>query len=135
MNRLKRALAILLVCCGLPVSGADATGRFMLGGGAGGVQCPDFVAVMERARSSNIGSAQYVEETIGFTMFLLGFQTGYNMSTPDTFDIFPGAEKNYSLLSTVENFCRANPTKRFGDGVTALAIEVYPKRQPSGQSQ
>jgi hypothetical protein len=62
-------------------------------------------------------------------MYLLGFQTGYNMSTPDTYDIFPGSQGDYPLLSWVENYCRVNATQRFADGVVSLARELYPQRQ------
>ena len=108
---------------------ADENGRFWLGGGAGGVKCPQFVASMEKARSLGIGSLGYAEATQGFTMYLLGFKTGYNMSTQDTCDIFPGEEKDYPLLSWAENYCRSNPSSRFADAVVVLAKERHPKRQ------
>lgn len=132
---LKYTFVLSVMWLALPAHGADANGNYIVGGGAGGVRCPDYVATMERARSHSIGSLRYVQETQGFTMFLLGFQTGYNMSTPDTYDIFPGTEGDYPLLSWVENYCRANPTLRFGDGVIALAREVHPKRQRSGSKR
>ena len=68
---------------------------------------------MEKGRSLGVGSVGYVTETQGFTMYLLGFRTGYNMSTQDTCDIFPDGEKDYPLLSWAENYCRTNPSKRF----------------------
>jgi len=100
-----------------------------LGGGAGAVKCLQFVASMEKARSLGIGSVGFVTETQGFTMYLLGFQTGYNMSTKDTCDIFPDEEKEYSLLSWVENYCRANVSSRFADAVIALSKDRHSKRQ------
>ena len=108
---------------------ADADGRFWLGDGTGGVACPQFVAALEKARSLGIGSVGYAGETQGFTMYLLGFRTGYNMSTQQTCDISPDGEKDYPLLSWLENFCRANPSGRFADAVVALARESHPKRQ------
>jgi hypothetical protein len=62
-------------------------------------------------------------------MYLLGFQTGYNMSTKDTCDIFPDEEKEYLLLSWVENYCRANASSRFADAVIALSKDRHSKRQ------
>jgi hypothetical protein len=108
---------------------ADTEGHFWLGGGTGGVMCPQFVASMEKARSLGIDSVGYTTETQGYTMYLLGFQTGYNMSTKNTCDIFPRDEKAYSLLSWVENYCRANASSRFADGVVALSKDRHPKRQ------
>lgn len=125
-----RLIAVLtLVSCTQFAYSADAEGRFWLGGGAGGVPCPQFVASMEKGRAVGIGSVGYVSETQAFTMYLLGFRTGYNMSTQDTCDIFPEGEKDYPLLSWVENFCRANPSSRFADGVVALSRDRHPKRQ------
>lgn len=70
----------------------------------------------------------YVKETSAFTMYLLGFQSGYNMAAKDTYDIFSG-EEVYPLLSWAENYCRANPSIRFIDALIALSNNRYPKRQ------
>jgi len=86
---------------------------------------------MEKSRRYGVGTVRYVNETQGFTMYLLGFQTGYNMLAEDTYDIFPARDGEYPLLSWVENFCRAHPTSNFGNGVVALANEIRPKRQRS----
>jgi hypothetical protein len=119
----------VLSCSAQLVHSADTEGNFWRGGGAGGVECPQFVASMEKARSLGIDSVKYVTETQGFTMYLLGFQTGYNMSTKDTCDIFPGEEGKYSLLSWVENYCRANTSSRFADAVIALSEDRHQKRR------
>ena len=135
MKSLYRLVVLMVALTSVGAFGADSTGNYMVGGGAGGVRCPEFVATMERARTHKIGSLRYVQETQGFTMYLLGFQTGYNVSTPDTYDIFPGSEGDYPLLSWIENYCRLNPTSRFGDGVVALAQDRHAKRQRSAQSK
>jgi hypothetical protein len=90
---------------------------------------------MEKARTHGVDTLGYVHETSGFVMYLLGFQTGYNMSTTDTFDIFPGTDGDYPLLSWVENYCRANPASNFGRGVTELAQAIHAKRQRSGSEK
>ena len=123
------AVASLLGCASQLAHSGDANGRFWLGGGTGGVACPQFVASMEKGRSLGVGSVGYVTETQGFTMYLLGFRTGYNMSTQDTCDIFPDGEKDYPLLSWAENYCRTNPSSRFADAVVAMARELHSKRQ------
>lgn len=120
--------AALLSCCVPVVHAADAEGQFWMGGGVGGVKCPQFVASMEKARSLGTGSVAYTNETRGFSMYVLGFQTGYNVSTKDTCNIFPGEGQEYSLLSWVENYCRANSTARFSDAVVALGRDRHPKR-------
>ena len=122
-------VATVISCSAQLSYSADADGRFWLGGGAGGVKCPEFVASMEKARSLRIGSIGYAMEVDGFLGYLLGFQTGYNLSTQDTCDIFSGEEKDYPLLSWVENYCRTNPSSRFADAVVALSRDRHPKRQ------
>lgn len=126
------AFMFVLACLVGSVTAADSDGDFWLGGGAGGVKCPDFVAAMEKGRSHGVGTIPYVRKIGSYTMYLLGFQTGYNMSTPATCDIFPGVdgvEGEYPLLSWAENYCRANPSQRFGDAVVSLARELHPKRK------
>jgi len=77
----------------------------------------------------SLHSIGFHTELQGFAMYLLGFETGYNMSTKDTCDIFPVEENLYSLLSWVENFCRANASSSFAFAVVALSKDRYPKRQ------
>lgn len=108
---------------------SDTGGGFFIAGGAGGVTCPNFVSVMERARLDGTGSVAYANETQGFTMYILGFETGYNMAEPSTYDVFPNETTAYPLLSWVENWCRVHPTAHFGEGVVALAKHSYPMRQ------
>jgi hypothetical protein len=123
------AFMLVLACLVGPATAADSKGSFWRGGGTGGVKCPDFVAAMEKGRSHGVGTIAYFREIGGFTMYLRGFQTGYNMSTPVTCDIFPGFEDAYPLLSWAENYCRANPLVTFGDAVVSLARELHPKRK------
>jgi hypothetical protein len=129
MKIVRSVVLVNLVWCTQLAYSADLDGRFWLGGGTGGVACPQFVASMEKGRSLGIGSVGYVAETQGFTMYLQGFRAGYNISTQETCDIFPGGETDYPLLSWVENFCRSNASSRFGDAVVALAKERHSKRQ------
>jgi hypothetical protein len=42
---------------------------------------------MRVARTDGIGSAQYVRQTEGYTMYVLGYQTGYNQQAPATYNI------------------------------------------------
>ena len=130
MKTLSTLITTAAIFFGAQIShAADAEGRFWMGGGAGSVKCPEFVASMEKARSVGIGTVRYVRETQGFTMYLLGFRTGYNSSTPNTCDIFSSEENDYPWLSWIESWCRAHPSSRFSDAVVALSEERFPKRQ------
>jgi hypothetical protein len=128
MKIIHTLVAFAVISCNAQLAySADIEGHFWLGGGVGGVECPQFVASMEKARSLGIDSVGYVTEMQGFTMYLLGFQTSYNLSTKDTCDIFP-EEKAYSLLSWVENYCRADASSSFVNAVIALSEDHHPKR-------
>lgn len=122
-------LAALCTFVVTPAVGATSNGQFHIAGGVGGVTCPEFVAAMESARSKGIGSVAYVTEVQGYEMYVLGFETGYNMARPSTYDIFPTHGSKYPLLSWVENWCRTHSTAHFGEGVVALARDRYFARQ------
>lgn len=129
--RTSRCLLLTLACFAMAQISfaADKDGLFFMGGGAGGVKCPDFVASMEKGRAQGINSLGYVQETQGFTMYILGFQTGYNMGSSNTYDIFNGIKSEYELLAKIEDYCRSNSSVRFGDAVIALAKAQHPKRK------
>lgn len=108
---------------------ADSEGRYWLGGGTGSVSCSEFVSSMKKGKSAGIGSFTFVNETKAFDTYISGFQTGYNLLKPNTCDIFAEARNPYELLSWVENFCRANPSKRFGDAIVLLGEAYHSKRK------
>lgn len=126
-----RVLGVLLltVFVSVPAFGADGASNFYIGGGAGGVTCPNFVSAMEKARSQGVGTVDFANTTQGFTMYVLGFESGYNMGKPSTYDIFPNKSSVYPLLNWVENWCRVHPGASFGAGVVALANAHYAGRQ------
>lgn len=120
---------LLGLALSFPALGADGGGNYYLAGGVGAVMCPHFVAAMERARSTGIGTVDFANATEGFAMYVLGFESGYNVAKSDTYDVFPSQNGVYPLLSWVENWCRVHPTARFGGGVVALAENRYANRQ------
>jgi hypothetical protein len=126
-----RLKTLVLVSFGLlPAFGSagDAeTGVYMTGGGVGSVECPRFTATMERARSAGLGTSGYANEAYGFTMFIAGFRSAYNMQTPQTCDIFGGLTSD-QLLVWADNYCKANPLEKFDAAVVALSKEVYLRR-------
>jgi hypothetical protein len=129
---MKKLTAVMLLVIGsLNVQlahSADNTGNFWYGAGTGSIMCPQFVESMKSARSIGLDSTGFFNETRAYTNYLFGFQTGYNMSTKDTCDIFQNDKTSYSLLLWVEDYCRANASSHFADGVVALAKNRYPKR-------
>jgi hypothetical protein len=107
---------------------ADERGRFWLGGASGLVPCPTFIAAMAKARTLEYGSDEFAREMQGFSTYLHGFRTGYNAASPDTCDLFAGAENDYPLLAWAENWCTSNASRRFGDAVVALSAVRFPIR-------
>ena len=122
----------LINCCfllasGVALAGDASSGRYWLGAGVGSVECPQFVESMERAKKHGLGTVEYANETQGYVMFISGFQTAYNLQTPNTCDIF-GSLTTDQLLAWAENYCRSKPLEKFGSAIVALATEVHPKR-------
>lgn len=106
---------------------ADATGNYHTGGGAGSVECPAFLAAMDRGKAAGLNTRGYFAEIGEFAMFTAGFQTAYNMQTPNTCDIFSGISLNQALAWS-ENWCRSNPLEKFGSSLPLLAKTVFQKR-------
>ena len=130
MEKLKAIFVGALL--GLPIAAnAQATGSvnggYIVGGGLGATECPGFLESLGKARAEKPGSTGYPGELQGFAMYVSGFQTAYNLQTPDTCDIFAGSNTS-QVLDWLETFCRAHPDSRFGAGVIALARERYPTR-------
>lgn len=109
------------------VAHAQAPSGYIVGTGLGAADCGGFSDAMGKAKKEKPGPAGYSGEVQGFAMYVSGFQTAYNLQTPDTCDIFAGWNNN-QVLEWLEKFCRANPNQRFGAGVIALAKERYPSR-------
>jgi len=132
MNTLRVAVATALLAFPLAVAAqakappAPAQG-YIVGGGLGAVDCPAFVESMGKAKGQKPGATGYAGELQGFAMYVSGFQTAYNLQTPETCDIFSGWNNN-QVLEWLDKFCRANPKERFGAGVIALAQDRYPAR-------
>ncbi|EER61560.1 hypothetical protein AcdelDRAFT_0895 [Acidovorax delafieldii 2AN] len=109
---------------------ADSAGKYYHGGGVGSVECPEFVNSISQAKTYGFGTPGYVNAMHGYTMFVSGFQSAYNMLTPNTCEIFPAVSSNQAL-SWVENYCRKNPLAKFATGVAALAMSLHSQRLQS----
>jgi hypothetical protein len=122
--------AAALACLPILCPGADDQGKFIQGAGVGALGCPAYVEAMNRAKGYGAGSVGYVTETRGFLMYVLGFQTAYNLQTPETCDIF-GAYTPDQILDLLATYCTARPYERFGSAVIALAKQLQPRRTTS----
>ena len=120
--------AISLLYANSVSAAEEGTGKYIVGGGAGGVSCPSFDETMGNAKKHGVNSIGYANETSGFLMYLFGFQTAYNLQKSSTCDIFGNFDTN-QLLTWVENYCTSNPLENYGSGVVALSAEVHPRRQ------
>lgn len=129
--RSKLLITLFFVVSSTVALGADnASGRYWHGGGVGAIECPTFVATMARAKKHGLGTAGYATETQGYVMFISGFQSAYNLQTPNTCDVFNGFS-NDQLLSWAENYCRAQPLEKFSNSVVAMAQELHARRLQS----
>ena len=82
---------------------------------------------MDKANEHGIGSREYALQTAAHMNYILGFQTGYNMQTKDTCDIFDGYDMN-QLLTWSHNYCKENPLKKFSSSVVLLSLTLHSKR-------
>lgn len=124
---MRKALSLLVFCLPLVAQAADVNGVYFTGGGAGAVECPEFVASMEKGRASGIGTFGYVNQTQAFAAYFAGYQTAYNQKMPNTCNVFHGISMN-QILSWTEGWCRANPLARVEDAIVNLANERHPQR-------
>jgi hypothetical protein len=115
----------LIACLGTsPSLAADASGQYLVGGGVGGLPCTQFLNAMAEARQQGgLKSVAGAHEVYGFISYVLGFETGYNYSTPGVRDIFGafGSDPAWDVLYGIEPWCQRNPTALFGSALIAFA--------------
>ena len=60
---------------------------------------------------------------IGTSCMLLGFETGYNLTAPRTFDPFAKWATIHLIAHSlcINDWCQKNTSKVFGNGIVALA--------------
>ena len=125
-----RALLAALAIATSPGYAKDKNGEWVQGGGVGSVTCPAFNEVMRSARQHPSGSVEFVSQTQGFVMYISGFEAGYNQAASDTYDIFPAFSSDQTLAWT-DHYCSEQGLQTFGDAVSALGVEMHPRRQTS----
>jgi len=107
-----------------PALAADALGRHLIGGGAGVALCTQFLNAMAEARQKGgLRSVSGVWEVESFLSYVLGFETGYNYSTPGVLDIFSalGPDPSFEVLYGIEPWCQRHPTIKFGEALIIFA--------------
>jgi len=88
--------------------------------GEGNFVCPDYVAARQTNSAKLYSSVTWVQ----------GFITGvnYQNALPDGSDSFIGRDLTaVSLVSWLENYCRANPQDYLADAAEALIVELKAK--------
>ena len=88
--------------------------------GEGNFVCPDYVAARQTNSAKLYSSVTWVQ----------GFITGvnYQNALPDGSDSFIGRDLSAaSLVSWLENYCRANPQDYLADAAEALIVELKAK--------
>jgi hypothetical protein len=118
----KTAIAAVLVVLLLPRShgnAADEAGRFVTGGGAGELQCVEFISAMEQARRHPYRSVQYWKSIDAYVSYVSGFRTGFNHGWQGRQDIFEGWDVE-EIMGKVEGICREHPTAKFYQALIAL---------------
>ena len=120
-------LAFIFLLIVSPVIAVDESGQYIYGGAVGGHSCPFFASIMVKANKYNIPSPEYAFQTSSHTNYISGFQTGYNLQTKDTCNIFNNYDE-YQLLNWLHNYCRENPLEKFSGAVVALSLTLHSKR-------
>ena len=88
--------------------------------GEGNFVCPDYVAARQTNSAKLYSSITWVQ----------GFLTGvnYQNALPEGSDSFIGRDLTAaSLVSWIENYCRANPQDYLADAAEALVVELKEK--------
>jgi hypothetical protein len=103
----------------------DSNGRF-LALGFGSRSCGDHVKFSEK-RLENFTPEQYEVADKIMEHWVAGFFTAHNFYVTDTFDVV-GTVTIDQLQERIDKYCRANPSKRVAEAVTAIAQELHANR-------
>lgn len=118
---------ITLLFAAAATAADNESGAYVAGGGVGGVECRQYVSLIDQAERQGIVNLAYSPQIYHFTMYVLGFKTAYNLQTSDTCDVF-GRFTSAQLLKWLKYYCQAHPAKRFGSAVVLLGQGLYSGR-------
>lgn len=120
-------VSVSLLFAGLASAADNPSGAYVIGGGVGGVECGQFVSLIDQAERQGAAYLAYNPQIYQFTMYVLGFKTAYNLQTFDTCDVF-GRFTSEQLLKWLRYYCQAHPEKRFGSAVVLLGQGLHSGR-------
>jgi hypothetical protein len=84
-----------------PASAADKAGLYMIGGGVGGVGCPEFLNAMQTRLKGGLNTPAGAEEISNFVNYVEGLRTGFNSENRGgILDIFAALENRPVGAST-----------------------------------
>ena len=118
-----------IVLFGSSAIARDANG-FWVGGGVGGLKCPEFLNAMATARQKGgLKSLAGVREIAPYEYYVSGFQTGFNSESDGVYDIFQALGHDFTdqVLYAVEPWCASNPDKTFATALLVLAQSLRDK--------
>lgn len=118
---------VLLQPFAKPATAVDSQGRF-LALGVGKRACEDFVKF--RQKKLELTPEQYEIAQHVIEHWVAGFLTAHNFYV-NTYDV-KGNATPQDLGQRLENYCKANPTNYFVEGVIALILELHAKRVTAG---
>lgn len=119
VTRISVLAAALSTATATAAAAADEFGRFMGGGGVGGVVCTSFLNSMTTARQMGFNTPAGTQEISSYVMYVLGFQTGYNWQALGVYDVFAafGDRPGIEVLFGVERVCEQTPAEIFRDAL------------------
>jgi hypothetical protein len=130
------AITALFLISGGPSStlAMDSNGRYFALG-VGSRSCADYVKYSEK-RLENFSEEQYAIADKIIEHWVAGFMTAHNFYVTDTYDAV-GTVTIDQLQERIEQYCRANPTKRVAEAMVAIAQDLHKNRirvDPSSKS-
>lgn len=120
-------VSVILFFAAAAMAADYESGAYITGGGVGGVECRQFVAIVDQAERHDAANLAYNPHIYHFTMYVLGFKTAYNLQTSDTCDVF-GRFTSAQLLKWLNYYCQAHPAERFGSAVALLGQGLHSGR-------
>ena len=103
----------------------DSNGRY-LALGVGSRSCNDYVKYSQK-QLENFTPEQYEIADKIIEHWVAGFMTAHNFYVMDTYDAV-GTITIDELQDRIDKYCRANPNKRVGEAMVAIAQELHANR-------
>lgn len=118
------SLVVIACLASSPLSAADLSGQYFVGGGVGALPCTQFLNAMAEARQNGgLTSIEGVNRINAWSQYVVGFETGYNFAMLGVRDIFSdfGPSPVNDVLYGIEPWCQHNATAHFGEALIIFA--------------